>query len=226
MLLFCKNIFYNFTKKILLIQVFKIGKSKTERRNNRDRRKCYDLDYFRKNGIERRKCAQRRDTPGKLPQWFKTEGTKRVLIRRSQSSESNGSISHYGKPGNFTSTETLGAERRRHLRHLLTGGVIARPKMTSIYGNVRDISLGGLAFRYGPKGSSMIEAFEMDIFLRGNGFNLQGVPFKTVSDLDIREKDSFITKHIRQRGVKFLNISPLQLEKLNYLINYHSIGPA
>ena len=197
-----------------------------ERRKNRDRRKSYDLDYFRKNGIERRKCAQRRDTPGKLPQWFRTEGTKRVLIRSTLSSEPNGSVSHYGKPGNFTSAETHSAEKRRHLRHLLTGGVIARPKMTSIYGNVRDISLGGLAFRYNPKGSSMVEAFEMDIFLRGNGFNLQGVPFRTVSDFDIQAEDSFITKHLRHRGVKFLNLSPFQLEKLNYLITYHSIGPA
>lgn len=200
-----------------------------ERRSRKDRRKAYDLDYFRKNGCERRQSGDRRGFSSKTDTWFRSDGVKRVLIRKN---------SYYNRDNKkrlppIHSTEVSKAssslfskERRIYERHLVMEGVIARPKMTSVHGNVRDISLGGLAFQYNPKGSSMIEAFEMDIFLRGNGFNLQGVPFKTVSDFDIRAEDSFVTKHLRQRGVKFLNLSPSQLEKLNYLINYHSVGPA
>lgn len=207
-----------------------------ERRNRKDRRNAYDLDYFRKDGFERRKISDRRAVATKPESWFTSNGTKRVLIRKKSYYNlaekkrlppiGSKNPSHQ-QSTSFSPGKNSLQEKRAHIRHLLTGGLVARPKMTCIYGNVRNISLGGLALQYNPKkGSSMIEAFEMDIFLRGNGFNLQGVPFKTVSEFDIQAEGSFITKHLRQTGVKFLNLSPLQLEKVNYLINYHSIGPA
>ncbi len=118
-------------------------------------------------------------------------------------------------------------ERRRHNRFQVEDGAYAaiRPQYDKI-GQIIDVSRGGLAFRCMVSGSHEGESSEMDIFLIGDGFYLDKVPFKTVSDQGMPKRLSPGPQAMRRCGVQFGELTQTQALKLEEFILKHTIDEA
>jgi len=76
-------------------------------------------------------------------------------------------------------------EQRRYKRYEVpTGSFVALGPQNSILGQIIDISMGGLAFRYMDSKKPIDESY-LDIFLTERHFCLGKVPVKAVSDYEI-----------------------------------------
>jgi hypothetical protein len=115
-------------------------------------------------------------------------------------------------------------ERRKHKRFQAEEGafVVVRPQFTKL-GQIIDISRGGLAFRYTLTGGEMSGSVELDIFLTGDGFYLERVPFKTVSDLKMPKKLSPRSLPMRRCGVQFGDLTHFHISQLAHFIENHTV---
>ena len=115
-------------------------------------------------------------------------------------------------------------ERREHKRFQAEEGafVVIRPQFTKL-GQIIDISRGGLAFRYTLTGGEMSGSVELDIFLAGDGFYLERVPFKTVSDLKMPKKLSPRSSTTRRCGVQFGDLTHFHISQLEHFIKDHTL---
>jgi hypothetical protein len=118
-------------------------------------------------------------------------------------------------------------ERRRHKRFQAEEGAYAavRPQYDKI-GQIIDVSRGGLAFRYMISGGQEDASSELDIFLIGDGFHLDKVPFQTVSDEGIPERLSPGSQKMRRCGVQFGELTQMQILKLKEFILNHTVVEA
>jgi hypothetical protein len=92
-------------------------------------------------------------------------------------------------------------------------------------GRLRDISMGGLAFRYigtdePPNGSYL------DIFLTDHDFYLGHVPFKVVSDFELSNKAPSSSTTMRRCCLRFRKLTNQQRAKLKEFLHSHAIGEA
>jgi hypothetical protein len=89
-------------------------------------------------------------------------------------------------------------------------------------GQIINISMGGLAFRYlaseGPSNAS-----ELDIFLAGRVFYLYKLPFETVRDFVTNEMP-FSSTNMKVCGLQFGGLTDKQKSDLRYFIQTHTIG--
>jgi hypothetical protein len=110
-------------------------------------------------------------------------------------------------------------ERRNQKRFRVLEGAFAvfRPQFTKL-GQITDISRGGLALRYPITGNHSKGSFELDIFLSGNGFCLERVPIKTVSDIQMAKRFSTSSIPMRRCGVQFGELTKSQISQLEYFI--------
>jgi hypothetical protein len=116
-------------------------------------------------------------------------------------------------------------DRRKQKRFQIQDGLFAivRPEFTKL-GQIIDIGMGGLAFRYVVTGNRENKAFEVDIFLVGDGFYLEKVPIKTISDIKLPKKFSNGPLPMRRCGVKFGELTQNQITQLEYFIkNYTTV---
>jgi hypothetical protein len=115
-------------------------------------------------------------------------------------------------------------ERRRHKRSQAEEGAYAavRPQYDKI-GQIIDVSRGGLAFRYVVSGSEEDASSDLDIFLIGDSFHLDKVPFETVSDEEIPRRSSPGSQVIRRCGVQFGELTQMQILKLEEFILNHTV---
>jgi hypothetical protein len=91
-------------------------------------------------------------------------------------------------------------------------------------GQIINISMGGLAFRYlGSEQPS--NASELDIFLAGRAFYLYKLPFATVWDLVTGEKP-FNSIKMKVCGLKFGELTQSQISELQYFIQDYAVGEA
>jgi hypothetical protein len=118
-------------------------------------------------------------------------------------------------------------ERRKHKRFLAEDGAYAavRPQYDKI-GQIIDISRGGLAFSYRVSDSQAHESFELDIFLIGDDFHLDKVPFKIVSDQKIPESLCPGSLKMRRCAVQFGELTQKQLRQLEDFILSYTVGEA
>jgi c-di-GMP-binding flagellar brake protein YcgR len=111
-------------------------------------------------------------------------------------------------------------ERRKHKRLEIRGNayVAVGPDFHQV-GRLADISMGGLSFRYmaDQKGSN---GASLDIFSTDRDFYFGYVPFKEVSDLQTHDAPLSSTA-MRRRSVRFGELSPYQIKKLEYLMRSH-----
>jgi hypothetical protein len=122
------------------------------------------------------------------------------------------------------------ADRREHERFLVRDGafVVLRPPAPilgqdiDIVGRIIDISKSGLVLRYVSSQERSHESFELDIVLAGNGFRLNGVPVKTVSDCQIPDDGASNATTMRRRGVQFGTLTGQQLCQLEHFIRDHT----
>ena len=123
-------------------------------------------------------------------------------------------------------------DRRQHERFQVHDGafVVLRPPAPilgqdiDIVGQIMDISRTGLVLRYVASQERSDESFELDIVLAGNGFRLNGVPVKTVSDCQMADDAASNSTTARRRGVQFGALTDQQMSQLEGFIREHANG--
>jgi hypothetical protein len=114
-----------------------------------------------------------------------------------------------------------GVERRRHARFKVSGAVFVgfRPHNSRL-GEVIDIGMGGLSFRYLATGEPSNGSRRLNIFLTERNFYLNDVLFETVSDFRTDEIP-FTPVTMRRSSVQFGELTNSQISRLEYFIeNY------
>jgi hypothetical protein len=117
-------------------------------------------------------------------------------------------------------------ERRAHERFQVPVGVFVgfRPDNTRL-GEIIDISLSGLSFRYLASGGPSNGSRRLKIFLAERGFCLDDLPFETVSDVGIYEIP-FTPVTMRRSGVQFERLTEGQVSRLEYFIQHFTLSKA
>ncbi len=123
-------------------------------------------------------------------------------------------------------------ERRKYRRYpIQTDSFVTLGPYHTIVGQIMDISMGGLAFRYiGNKRPS--DESHLDVFAHDFSFGFCDVAFETVSDYEI--DNTVLCKTVdpmapacrvmRRSGVKFKELTPRQVAQLEYFIQNHAIA--
>lgn len=113
-------------------------------------------------------------------------------------------------------------ERRKHKRYKAIDGAYAAISPNSHkLGQVIDISMGGLSFKYIDTTSDdpeFMQPPEETIFLSSMGYYVGDLPFKTIADYEITNAPSFSSMKIRKRHVQFTDLSFKQLFDLDYYL--------
>jgi hypothetical protein len=117
------------------------------------------------------------------------------------------------------------AERRQQKRFkAVEGAFAALVDQESRLGQIKDISIRGLSFRYIDSNEKLENAKELKIILGRQGLYLDKVPFKTISDFEIKSEFSFSSVKMRQIGLEFGKLTPEQRMKLDRFIQNHTVA--
>ncbi len=114
------------------------------------------------------------------------------------------------------------ADRRRFTRFRVPTNAFAFfGSRAAKLGQIIDISIGGLSFKYMADVERPYTSRELDILLPGGAFYLDGIPFRTISDygLDGEREEGLTT---RRCGVEFGPLTEAQKTELNYFIEYYA----
>ena len=127
----------------------------------------------------------------------------------------------------MTSTKET-AERRKHKRFKVQAGAFAvlRPQWpySTKLGQVIDMSMGGLAFRYIDTEGETSGPCELDIFTADSNFYLHEIPFKNISDFEMDNVPSLASIRMRRCGLQFGELTQSQIFDLEYFIQNHATG--
>lgn len=125
-------------------------------------------------------------------------------------------------------------EQRKHKRYQVpSGSFVALGTGDAILGQIIDISMGGLAFRYiDTKELAHADESYLDIFMTEHNLCLIRVPFKTISEYEIA--NTVVCKMVdgippgcrsmRRGGVEFGELTSEQRAQLEYCIQNHTMG--
>jgi hypothetical protein len=115
-------------------------------------------------------------------------------------------------------------ERRRHKRfHAKEGAYAAISPHSRKLGQIIDISMGGLAFKYIDTNDGQENLPERSIFLSSLGYYVGELPFKTVEDYEITNYPSYSSMKLRKRRVQFTELTFKQLFDLDYYLRNNVI---
>ena len=113
-------------------------------------------------------------------------------------------------------------DRRKNERYKAVDGAYAAISPNSHkLGQILDLSMGGLAFKYIDTSSDATgtsKGSDESIFLSSMGYYVGDLPFKTISDYEITNIPSFSSMKVRKRHVKFQDLSFKQLFDLDYYL--------
>ena len=116
-------------------------------------------------------------------------------------------------------------ERRQQKRFKAQEGAFAAlVAQDNRLGQIKDISIQGLSFRYIDSNETLENADELKIILGDQGLYLDNLPFKKISDFEIKSEFSFSTVKMRQIGLEFGELTPEQKIRLDRFIQYHTIS--
>lgn len=116
-------------------------------------------------------------------------------------------------------------ERRKHKRFNAKEGAYAAISPNSRkLGQIIDISMGGLSFKYIDTSDEQDIQSEQSIFLSSLGYYVGDLPFKTVEDYEITNYPSFSSMKLRKRRVQFKELSFKQLFDLDYYLRNNVEG--
>ena len=117
------------------------------------------------------------------------------------------------------------AERRRDKRFkVMDGGVaLVTPPgpHSTVVGDIIDISMNGLSFRYLADKALPAEAKELTIASARDKFYLRGLPIRAVSDFEIA-KIPFGSLSPRRHGLEFGDLTDEQAARLESFIASHA----
>ena len=113
-------------------------------------------------------------------------------------------------------------ERRKNKRYkAVEGAYVAVSPYSHKLGQIIDISMGGLAFKYIDTSNDDTQNnrfLEETIFLSSIGYYVGDLPFKTISDYEVTNALSFSSMKVRKRHVRFTDLSFKQLFDLDYYL--------
>jgi len=114
-------------------------------------------------------------------------------------------------------------ERRKTRRYKASYGMYAvvGPDASRL-GQIRDISMGGLAFKYLADEARSESSDEMDIIIRQSTFCIKHLPIRTISDVELAKENAFSTVKLRRQGVQFGELTSNQVSQLKYLLKNHT----
>jgi len=113
-------------------------------------------------------------------------------------------------------------ERRKNKRYKAVEGAYAAisPKSRKL-GQIIDISMGGLCFKYIDTSNTDEQDDQLPeetVFLSSMGYYVGDLPFKTVDDYEVTNTPSFSSMKVRKRHVQFTDLSFKQLFDLDYYL--------
>jgi hypothetical protein len=113
-------------------------------------------------------------------------------------------------------------EQRKHKRFHVQNGTYAMLKYKpAMMGQITNMSRDGLAIRYIDGEQQLSDSSVLDIFMTENSFYIEKLQVKTISDREVTDKHSSDSNKVRQRGIQFEGLNPIQLFQLYYLLqNY------
>ena len=121
--------------------------------------------------------------------------------------------------------ETMDRRRKKRFR-VQDGAFAALVNRENKLGQIKDISLVGLSFRYIANDGQSIHPSELRIILAGSGLFLDNLPYETVSDFEVTNGFTFSSLRMRQRHLAFGKLNPYQESRLNDFILNYTMGEA
>jgi len=119
------------------------------------------------------------------------------------------------------------ADRRRKKRYKVKEGAYAALiNHNNQLGQIKDISLVGLSFRYIDNDEQIKPGSELKIILAGSGLVMDNLPYRPVSDFEIESNYTFSSVKMRQVRLAFGDLTPQQLSQLDYFILNYTMGEA
>ena len=92
------------------------------------------------------------------------------------------------------------------------------------FGQIIDMSQGGLAFSYIDNRGRTERSHEINILSACNKFYLESILFKTIMDVDSAEEPSFSPIKLKRQRIQFVDLSSDQIKKLEYFLSNHTDG--
>ena len=118
-------------------------------------------------------------------------------------------------------------DRRRKKRYKVREGAYAALiNGSNRLGQIKDISLVGLSFRYIDSNERIQQKSELKIILTGSGLFMAGLPYEPVSDFEVDDDYTFNSLKMRQMHLAFGDLTPKQLSRLDYFILNYTMGEA
>ena len=118
-------------------------------------------------------------------------------------------------------------ERRRKKRYKARPGTFAAlVNSTQRLGQIKDISLVGLSFRYIDSTEKGKPKGVLKILLAGGGLVMDNLPYRPVSDIAVESESPLSSVKMRQMHIAFEDLSPRQLSLLDEFILNHTMGEA
>lgn len=108
-------------------------------------------------------------------------------------------------------------ERRAHPRYYIEG--LALNSDGSVFAHLINIGMGGMAFRYVEDNSVWSKTREEQGTISGQDFYMEKIPLITISEKGLYNGIYTIKRH----GVKFGNLTPDQLYKIEKIITDHVV---
>ena len=112
-------------------------------------------------------------------------------------------------------------ERREHKRFKVLSGILS---VNSKFGQVVDISVGGISFRYIDKEQLKTITNERGLLFGDDDLCLDNIPLTTVSDEIIRGGLSTEATTVRRRSMRFGTLTRKQKHMLEYYIWVNTAG--
>jgi len=113
-------------------------------------------------------------------------------------------------------------ERRKNKRYKAVEGAYAAISPNSHkLGQIIDLSMGGLSFKYIDTSNGDEESEktpETAVFLSSMGYYVGDLPFQIIADYEVTNTPSFSSMKVRKRHVKFSDLSFKQLFDLDYYL--------
>ncbi len=117
------------------------------------------------------------------------------------------------------------AERRRYSRYKVKHDVFAvfNPH-AAVLGQVLDVGKGGLSFSFIDNGNCQLENLGLSLSNLNDGFKIDQIPFKIVSNQPFGSGSSFSSINMRRCCLEFKELTQEQEENLNYFLVHYTTG--
>ena len=115
-------------------------------------------------------------------------------------------------------------EQRQHQRFQVRDGAytVLGYKPVAIL-QIMNISKNGVAVCYSSDEQQFNEVLELDIFIKDSNFYIEKIQAKTVFDAAMNGEHPVSSKKIRQRGLQFGDMKPIQEFQVNYLLQNYAM---